>query len=194
LATGDLQDPVVEELEKLKITVFICNPESLNQLFSVIKTIGNITGKAAEAKTLNDTMKGIKNKVTKKVAKLEESEKPKVFFELYNEPLTTIGRDTFHNELIETAGGKNITGHLGEKYPQYSLEALLIEDPDVYLAISDSMYNPGDIKERPAYANMAAIKNDQVAVINGDLVNRAGPRITSGLWEIAKAIHPDLFK
>jgi iron complex transport system substrate-binding protein len=194
VATGDLQEPVAQELEKLKVTVFVCNPKNLDGLLNNIRKIGAITGAETEAKKLTDSMTAVEEKVSKKVAKLKESEKPKVFFELYNEPLTTVGKDTFHNELIEIAGGKNIAGNLKESYPQFSVDTLINESPDVFISIKDTMYDPGDIAARPGYADIKAIRDNRVTVINGDLVNRPGPRITEGLWQIAKAIHPELFK
>jgi iron complex transport system substrate-binding protein len=194
LGTGGIQDPVVKELEKLKITVFVANPKNLDGVLKNILTISRITGKQKDAQIVIETMKSVRDKVARTVAKLKDSQKPKVFFDLYNEPLTTVGKDTFHNELITIAGGKNIAGNLKEKYPQFSLDTLIQENPDVYIAIKDSMYNPGNVNERPSYTDIAAVKNNRVTIIDGDLVNRPGPRITKGLWEIAKAIHPELFK
>lgn len=194
VATGGIQKQIVEELEKLKVNVFVCYPKDFDGVKKDITAIGTLTDSKKEAKVVVKQMEKVEKEVVDAVAKLKDSEKPTVFFEIYNEPLTTVGKDTFHNELITMAGGKSITAELEETYPQYSQDMLIKQNPDVYISIKDTMYDPGDIMTRPGYSDIAAIQKHRVLVINGDYVNRAGPRLAKALLEIAKAIHPELFK
>jgi iron complex transport system substrate-binding protein len=41
---------------------------------------------------------------------------------------------------------------------------------------------------------MTAVKQGKISFINGDFVSRPGPRITQGLEEMARIIHPELFE
>ena len=47
---------------------------------------------------------------------------------------------------------------------------------------------------RTGWENLTAIKNQTVYAIDGNLVDRPGPRVVDGLEALAKLIHPELFK
>ena len=51
-----------------------------------------------------------------------------------------------------------------------------------------------DLKGRPGWGVISAVKNDRVYGIDGDIVSRRGPRIVDGLEEVARCIHPELFE
>ena len=52
----------------------------------------------------------------------------------------------------------------------------------------------GTAKRTPAWKGVAAVREGRIYPIDGDLVNRSGPRIVQGLEEIARLIHPGLFE
>ncbi|MNC56495.1 hypothetical protein D3C75_1060960 [compost metagenome] len=53
---------------------------------------------------------------------------------------------------------------------------------------------PETIKSRAGFSTTDALKNNKMYGIDTNLTNRSGPRLTQGLKEIAKAIHPDVVK
>lgn len=193
LTTGGVQKAAVQELEKLGITAFVLDSNKVRDVIEAIRKVGKITGRSEAAQKLAQEMEDEIEKITSKTDKLKEEERLKVFYELYREPLMSAGPGTFVDDMITLAGGKNIAAQGQEEYPQFSLEILLQEDPPVYLAASGSMSDAGDIKKRPGWENLNAVKEEKVYVIEENLVNRPGPRIVEGLKEIARAIHPELF-
>jgi len=193
LATGGVQEPIVKELERLKVTVFALDPKNLDDIITGIREVGRLTGKTEAAQRVVKKMQSVIEDVRKKVTGLK-GERPKVFYEVWNEPLMTAGPGTFMNDLIRLAGGENIAADAKTQYPQYSLEMLIERDPDVIIASKGSMGDPGKIREREGWENISAVKNGRVHVIDENLVVRPGPRIVQGLREVAKAIHPELFK
>jgi iron complex transport system substrate-binding protein len=49
------------------------------------------------------------------------------------------------------------------------------------------------LEQHPIWQQLSAVKEGNIYLINGDLVSRPGPRITQGLEEMAKKLHPELF-
>jgi iron complex transport system substrate-binding protein len=99
--------------------------------------------------------------------------------------------------LINVAGGINIAHNSRGKWPQYNFEVLLAENPDIYIASEHSwenMVSKESIMKREKFQDIKAIKEGKVYILNPNIVNRAGPRIVIALEQIAKAIHPGLFK
>jgi iron complex transport system substrate-binding protein len=190
-ATGGIQQPIVKKLEEAKLTVFVIDPKTLDSLLSVLERVGKLTGNVTEARRLVKKLKQRILEVKTKVAEVKK--RPKVFFELFKEPLMTAGGTSIINDLIKIAGGRNIASSVEQEYPQFSLEVLIKENPDVYLASSGSMAKPGDIKKRAGWQSIKAVKENRVYVIDENLVTRPGPRLVDGLEIFAQAIHPEIF-
>jgi iron complex transport system substrate-binding protein len=191
LATGGIQKGVVDRLEKAGIKVFVVDPKNFEQLFVDIEKVGEILGLKEKAEKLTESMR---NKVKEIEEKTKDLPKPKVFFEIYSQPLMTAGERTFIDDMIRISGGTNIGASAGEGFPQFSEEQLLKENPDVYIAVKGSMNSPADIKKRAGYKALKAVKEGRVYVVDDNLVTRPGPRLVNGLMEVARAIHPEVFE
>ncbi|MCX7795752.1 MAG: cobalamin-binding protein [bacterium] len=193
IATGGVQRQVVEKLEELGIPVFVSYPRTLEEVIKSIYTIGRICGAEKNAKNLAFDLKLRVAKVTTKAAKAKS--KPKVFFELWHEPLMSAGPGSFIDDLIKKAGGINIAGSAKSAYPIFSLEQLIKEDPDIIIGAESSMGgNPLEISKRPGWDTLKAVRNQKIYTINDDIVFRSGPRLVLALEIIARYLHPDLFK
>lgn len=183
---------VVPALRERGLTVFVAEPDSVLDTLDTIVTIGRITGKEAEAQTLTAQMQ---SRIEAVQAKVKNAPRPKVFWELGAE-LYTAGPGSFINDLITMAGGENIAASTGQPWPQMSVEAIVLQDPDVII-LADHNYGEtiDTVKQRPGWANIRAVKEGRIIeLVNDDIVSRQGPRIVDGLEFIARALHPELFK
>jgi iron complex transport system substrate-binding protein len=185
----------VKALENLGVTVYyLNNPHTLEEMYSNLEIVAQLTGHEAEAATLIESLKQRVAAVDDKIAPI--SSRPSVFYELDStdpaKPFTA-GKDTFITLLIERAGGHNIAADL-EGYPQMSLEQIVAADPTIII-LGDSMWGvtPEAVASRPGWENLSAVKNGQVVPFEDNLVSRPGPRLVDGLEQLAKLLHPELF-
>ena len=49
------------------------------------------------------------------------------------------------------------------------------------------------ITKRNGWQNLSAVRKDKVYVFDDSLLNRPGPRLTIGLEQLARIIHPESF-
>ncbi len=189
VATG-VQKEILNQLEEVGITVVTLDAEDLEQVLKNINLAGKVIGNEEESSKLVAQMEERIQTVKTKLA--NASEKPTVFFEVWDDPLMTAGPRTFINDLIDLAGGSNIASDAAEQYGQFSIELLLERDPEIYL-INDHAHTPKDVMTRPNYAGLSSVKNEKVFAINDDLVTLPGPRLVEGLEEMARILHPELF-
>lgn len=195
LATEKHQE-MIAALEKQGIDVLVVSPKRVASVLENIKMVGKATDAGAAADTVVSDLQKRIDAVTAKVQSVPANRRPKVFYELWHEPLMTAGPGTFIDDLIKLAGGVNVAAGAGKGYPEYSLEMLLAENPDVLInSYGHGKGNPAkeDIKTRKGWGALNCVKNDRIYTVNADLVNRSGPRIVEGLEAFAKAIHPELF-
>lgn len=186
----------VKALEDLGITVYyLKNPVQLDGLYPMLETVGTLTGHEKDAAELVESLKTRVQAVVDAVSNAESQ--PLVFYELDgSDPAKpwTAGAGTFLDQIITLAGGKNVGASMSDAWAQFSLEELLIQNPD-YILLGDAAYGvtPEMVAERAGWQTLTAVQNNQVVPFNDDLVSRPGPRLVDGLEQLAKLLHPELF-
>lgn len=119
--------------------------------------------------------------------KSKENSKVKVYIEIWNNPVQAVGRDTMINSMIEIAGGNNAL-EKQKDYPVVNTEILMLANPDlIILAYPDASIE--DLKKRPGWKNIKAVKNNNIFKINQDIIVRPGPRNIDAIKEINNYIN-----
>lgn len=180
----------MEALQRLGIPVLVLEARDIDQIYSSIQMIGEITGKTHEGSMLTSDMKTRMEAIREKVASYT---KPRVFYIVDLNGSYTAGNGTFIDQLITLAGGINVACD-GEGWVQYSMEKLVEKNPEVIIAAPHA----GDIKslnKMTGYKDTEAVKNDRIFVVSSDnIISRTSYRIVLGLEEIAKFLHPEAFR
>lgn len=187
----------VKAIEDLGIkVVYLSNPTTLDEMYDLLKEAGLLTGHSADADQLVTSLQARVDAVKQKVA--ASSVKPVVFYELDgsdpSKPWTS-GAGTFLDQLIQMAGGTNAGSVMTDAWGQLSLEQILVQNPDIIL-LGDSNYGTTveQVTAREGWQEIKAVKDAKIYPFNDDLVSRPGPRMVDGLEELARLIHPELFK
>jgi iron complex transport system substrate-binding protein len=197
LATHIHAKTVIPALEKLGITVVALTPSSLNEVLDSITLVGKITGQSREASELVSNLRARIETVTDKTRTLSPNQKPRVFYITWHDPLMTAGTMTLADDVISNAGGQNIAYDIsGDK--AINLETVISRDPQVIVA-SVGMGSGEDlpwqyVQTEPRLKNTQALLSDRLYRIDGDIIHRSGPRIVDALEQMARFIHPELFK
>jgi len=190
--TGLEQAPIITELRRLNLKVYVADPTNMQDLFNSISDIGKITGKTKEAESLVKNMEAEAEEIISLVKLIPEGKKPKVFIEIWHDPLTTAGKGTFVDELITLAGGVNIARDTKRPYSIFSPEEVINRNPDcIILTYMDKEKPIRLLSGRFGWKGISAVKNNRLYNdISPDLLLRPGPRIVQGLKEIHKRLYP----
>jgi iron complex transport system substrate-binding protein len=186
---------IAETLKRSGINVISLHVESIEELYSAILSIGQATSCPNTAETLADN---IKKEIAQIRDKSSSTKKVKVLWAVQTEPMRVVGVKTFVNEIIEIAGGQNVIAPTGDQYPSIGTEAILTSGAEV---IIQSAMGTEDIAKQQKtaekfwsrFANLPAVKDKKVYVIEADTVLRLGPRLPDGVMTVAKLLHPELF-
>lgn len=196
LATNIHKEEVIPRLEGLSLTVLALAPETLGEVLDAITLAGECTDEQEEAAQLVAGMGDRIKAITDKTGKLKPDERPRVFYIIWHDPLMTVGSDTLIHELIELAGGTNIAQNLGEEYLSMSLEAVIVDNPQIIIAgtgMGEGASLPYEfVLTEERLEDLDARVNGHIYEIDTDLVGRPGPRMIEGLEQLAKMIHPEL--
>jgi iron complex transport system substrate-binding protein len=181
--TGFIGGEWKDRLRDLGVPVFTTLATDLDDALADIQTIGDLVGAPEPAEELVADLEGRAREVQERV-----SGQPRVTCFLELSDLFTVGPGALEYDLLERAGCDPITSEAGEPYPQWSLERLVQDDPEVYLA-SEFGQSLRRVVDRPGIRELTAVEEDRVYLVDGDLISRPGPRLVEGLELLADALH-----
>jgi iron complex transport system substrate-binding protein len=189
---GNTRD-MVDRLEKLGFQTYVIYPKNFDDILQSIGHIGQVVNREKEARRIIEEMRKRSQRVIEITKGLP---RPKVFIQIGDIPIVTVGRGSFADDLIRLAGGENIAGKEKEVYPRFGMEEILKRSPEVI--IISSMNPKGDyqkiLQEWTRWKTIPAVKNGRIHLIDSDLLDRPSPRIIDGLEELARVLHPEKFK
>jgi iron complex transport system substrate-binding protein len=154
---------------------------SLDDIPRALRTLGQILQKETEANALAGDLE-------REIAGLRRAPRsanpPKVFIEVWGDPLMTAGKQAFISELVELAGGTNVMADVERDFFQVTPEAILTRNPDVIVMLeADSAAQASvAVARRPGWAQLNAVKNGRVCSgLDRNVLEVPGPRVLQGV-------------
>ncbi|NLM40851.1 MAG: cobalamin-binding protein [Firmicutes bacterium] len=180
LVVGDatLVQSHLDTLQSFGIPVFVIAPATISEIQTALIELGEAVGAPERGEELALAMEA---RLAELVASVQRSFRPRVWIEVWHDPLMTAGPGSFMHELIELAGGENIAGDADSPWPIFSEELVIERDPQVVLLTA---YNLAEALSRPAWQATSAYQNGCVYEVNPDIFSRTTPRILDALAEL----------
>ena len=184
---------VVEQLENLGVPVFAVDAVDLQSAMESIEAVGGLLNAASRAQAITADMRRRIRRVADTAARAVR--KPRVFVQIGVSPIVSVGHGTFINELITLAGGVNVAAG-PNPYPRFSVEQVIALAPDVLVISSMARETVFEqVKARwMQWPAIPAVRNQAVFIAPTNIFDRPTPRLVDGLEQMARYIHPQLFK
>lgn len=180
-----------DQLERLKIPVFLVNPVTVSDVLDLVMRLGRVTERTDAADRVVATMRGRIEAVSARVA---ARPRPRVLYVVWPDPLIVPGQGALVSELIGLAGGDSVTADGGQGYPRYSMEAALARSPEVIILASHGSERSPLVRAKwERFSQVPAIAAGRLYAMDGNLMHRYGPRMVDGLERLARLIHPEAF-
>mgnify|MGYP001435654338 CR=1 FL=1 len=187
LGSGDLNTmEFAGQLERLGIPVFMVDPHGIEGIYASILSIGRALNREPDAKTL---VARLRTRVDRVKARVSGKPRVRVFMAIWYDPVMTIGKRAFISELIEAAGARSVTDDIAQEWPEVSIETVVSRQPDALLFASGSGITPEELKARPGWEHLKAVREGRIYYID-DRVQYPSPIAFDALEELAKQFHP----
>lgn len=180
------------QLRRLGIPTYLVAAHRMGDMTALVVRLGELTERRDAAAAL---VARLEQRIAAVARAVVRQPRPRVLYVLWPEPLIVPGRESLVTELIQLAGGESITAAEGDSYPRWSLEAAVARAPEVIL-LADHGAGTGPVDEAKwrGLTSLPAVRAGRLHRVNGDLMHRYGPRAVDGLEQLARAIHPEVFK
>ncbi len=191
--TGSVEDPFKAISESGIPVVYIPSSDSIDGIYKDIEFIADVVNERSKGKEIVDDMKAQVEEI--KAIGDTITDKKSVYFEISPAPyLSSFGKSTFLNEMIEIIGAKNIFEN-EEGWVSPTAEAIIDANPDVIITNAGYMENPTEeIKSRDAWENINAIKNNEVYLVDQNASSRPSQNVIKALEQMAKAVYPEHYE
>ncbi len=181
----------VNHLRRLNLNVAVLRSEKFSDIIKNIKWLGEVLDHQQEAKEAAGDLERRYQQIRSLVQGIP---KPRAFYSIALNPITSVGARSFINSLIHDAGGINIAGDIDQAYPRLTIESVIAMSPDV-LVFSSGMGNELDMENQLPFwnrwENIPAVQDRRFIEVNHDVINRPGPRVIQALASIAQQLHPE---
>jgi iron complex transport system substrate-binding protein len=180
-------------LQTLNIPAYATDPHTVDQIISSTLRLAEILGASDAGATLAADLKRRLDDLDEHLASVPPR---RVLFVVWDEPLISVGKDTFIADALRHAGAASIVEST-QSWPQMSLEEVVRQQPD-FLVFAESHSPTGSVDldalaSRPGWRGLEAVRHRRFAVIS-EAVNRPAPRIVSAIEDLARQLHPEAFE
>jgi iron complex transport system substrate-binding protein len=170
--------------------VYVANPNDINGISRMIHNIGNILGKKDLGRQISEKIDDTKKYYSMQI---DSSKMLSCFMIVSLNPLITVNKFTYINELLHLSGFKNIYADEFIEYPNVNYEDVLIKNPDCIFFLCDTTKSDfvnetySEIRNRLSVVN--ACKNNRIYGVDENIISRPGPRVMDGV----KTLHSKVF-
>jgi iron complex transport system substrate-binding protein len=167
----------VDELRALGIPMFHSEPRKLDDIAASLQKMGKLMGTEAVAEP---AAAALRKELGALRAKYASRPPVRMFYQVWDKPLYTLNGAHIVSDAIRVCNGVNIFAPLKVTAPIVSVEAVLQEDPEAIFSTGEGSQNDGGVDLWKPFTNMTAVKRNNLFRIDGNLLNRAGPRMIAG--------------
>jgi iron complex transport system substrate-binding protein len=183
----------VDALRGLGMAVYTSDPHTVSGMLNSIEQIADLTGAGERGAAV---VAQLRARLDALHTRLADQPQVHVLFVVWEDPLITVGQNTFIADALRWAGAESIILSK-QNWPRVGLEEVMRLQPDFIVLTSDHMKAEGDeiadLQGRPGWKELRAIELGHVAVV-GDGVDRPAPGLIDAIEELAHLFHPDAFK
>lgn len=175
----------VAQLRRLNIPVFTSEPRRIDGIATSLRQIGALA-------SVNVSAEGAASDFERRLAALRARHATAtpvgVFYEIWHQPLMTIGGAHLISQAIAVCGGRNVFAALSQPAASVELEAVLRADPDAIVASGMDRERPEWLDHWRRWPQLKAVHRDNLFFIPPDLLQRHTPRLLDGTERLCTAL------
>jgi iron complex transport system substrate-binding protein len=171
----------VERLRALGIPVYVTELRRLEDIPATLERIGILAGTPGEADAAAAAFRDGVEALRRRYAGRSPV---RVFYQIWDSPLMTVGGDHLISSVIELCGGRNVFADQAALAPAVDVESVLVRDPEAIVASGMATERPEWLDGWRRWPGLSAVRSDALFLIHPDLIQRPTPRILEGAEQL----------
>lgn len=175
----------LEKIRQLGIPIYMSQPHKMTDIPGEIERIGTLAATESVAKK---SAREFRKRHQALVAKYSNRPPVTVFYQVWQNPLITIGGQQIMSDAISLCRGENIFASLKPLAPRVSFESVIAANPEAIITSGMADQSPELLDAWKKWPNLTATQRNNFFFIQSDLMNRSGPRILDGTQRLCEAL------
>jgi iron complex transport system substrate-binding protein len=175
----------LEQLRQLGIPLFYSEPHKLADIPDTLQHLGQLLGTEPQAQ---HEAEQLRRKLSELASRYRNRPPVRVFYQVWDRPLYTLNGRHIVSDAIRLCGGENIFAQLPVIAPRVDIEAVLQENPEAIVSGSRPERSDDGLGIWQSYPTLQAVRRGNLFAINGDLLNRPGPRMIAGATALCETL------
>lgn len=165
----------IELVRQLGVPVYLSDPQTLEGIPESLLRLAQLMGTEEAARP---AAAGLRAQLAALRSRYAGRSTVRTFYQVWDKPLYTLSGKHIVTDALRLCGGENIFHALPITAPVVTLESVLQADPEAIFGTAEKNY--GGVNLWRQYPTMTAVRNANLFTVDGNLLNRAGPRMIAG--------------
>lgn len=167
----------IEKLRALGVTLYVTQPNSIDDLANTLDRLNRLTG---DSETGRMAVAQFRERLAALRSRYSARPPVRTFYQVWKQPLLTIGGPQIISDVIKLCGGENVFGALKTMSPAVTVEAVLAAAPEVIVASGMGEARPEWLDDWKRWTTLPAVARNNLFFIPPDLIQRHTPRLLDG--------------
>jgi iron complex transport system substrate-binding protein len=178
----------IAKLASLGFTLYHQQVNTLADIPGSLRRLGELAGTQPEAER---AARAIEARLAALERGYRSGNQPGVLVQVWNRPIYTVGGRHLVTDALRLCGARNIFADLNDMGPAVDVEAVILRDPDVIVAVAPSQASAREwLDGWRRFGKLKAVRNDRLIVFPEGGLTRLGPSAVSATEDLCKALHP----
>jgi iron complex transport system substrate-binding protein len=173
----------IDMVKKLGVPVYHSDPQTLAGIPDSVERLAQLMGTSATARPV---AAALRSKLATLRATYAGRSPVRTFYQVWDKPLYTLSGRHIVTDALRLCGGENIFDRLAVTAPVVTIESVLQADPEAVFGSAEKDYGGVNLWRR--YPTMTAVRNGNLFTVDGNLLNRAGPRMILGAQALCEKL------
>lgn len=180
-----------DALKQLGFAVYTTDPQTVRGMLDSVQHMADAMG---EEKKGTELVAQMQKRLDALHARLSDRPMVHVLFVVWDQPLITIGQNTFIADALRFAGAESAVLSK-QQWPHLSIEEVVRLQPDYLVFTSD--HGPvattlADLRARPVWRDLDAVETGHVVNVSVEAI-RPSPGLVDVIEQLAHELHPEAF-
>ena len=173
----------IDAVRRLGIPTFVSEPARLADIATSMDRLGTLTGRSGDRAATS-----FRSKLAALRERYQGRREVRVFYQVWSDPLMTLGGRHLVSEAIGLCGGRNVFADLTPIAPRVSTEAVLGANPELIVTAEPAARPSGALAAWQRFERIDAVRRNLLVTLDADRINRHGPRMVDEIVVLCEAI------
>ena len=173
----------VAKLKAIGLPVLLTDTKRIEDVPADLERLGELSGARDEARA---AAAQFRSRLAALTARHAARPKVATFYQVWNQPLMTVGGGQIISDAIHLCGGDNVFAGLRQMAAAVTVEAVLAANPEAIVASGMDEARPEWLDEWRRWPALTAVARNNLFFVPPDLLQRHTPRILDGAEQVCR--------